>query len=82
MYALYSATRISSAAGRLAFWAIIFVHCVLLVPSIFVVTQEHMSSEAVVELLARLDIMLGLLVPGFIAWRQHVGDRKLAAQRL
>jgi hypothetical protein len=74
IYALYAATRISTVAGRLAFWAFVGVHFMMQIPAIVGVTE---SLDGVPHVLARVGVAFGIALPVFVAWRQRVADRAL-----
>lgn len=80
IYALFAATRLQTAGGRLAFWALVIVHMALQIPSIGVFFGPRTWHDPVPALLARLGITVGLIFPLVIAWRQRVGDRRLEAR--
>ena len=75
IYTLFASTRISTVAGRLAFWAIIGVHFCLQIPAIIAVTEHELVG--VPHLLAELGIGFGVALPAIIAWRQRRADRVL-----
>jgi hypothetical protein len=79
IYARWAATRLTSNAGRMAFWALITVHLCLQVPSIAYVAHDHRSRHDISFLLAQLDLLLGVVLPLVLWQRQRVADRAAAA---
>ncbi len=79
IYSLYASTRISTPGGRLAFWAAVITHVTLQVPAV-VIFFEQGTSDSVKHLLANVGLVVGVVVPLVIAWRQHAANRKLAAR--
>ena len=81
IYALWAATQIHTAAGRMAFWALLVVHGALLVPSIVEVTRVpwREASAQVKHVLAQIDVTFGVALPAFLVWRQRRADRRRAA---
>jgi hypothetical protein len=79
IYARFAATRLTSNAGRLAFWALIGVHLCLQVPSIAFLAHDRFPRQDIAVLLAQLDLVLGVMLPLVLWQRQRVADRKAAA---
>ena len=79
VYSLYASTRISTPGGRLAFWAAVITHLTLQVPAI-VIFFEQGTGDSVKHLLANLGVVVGVVFPLVIAWRQHTSNRQIAAR--
>lgn len=81
IYSLFVVTRVTTAAGRLAIVAALSVYVVTQLfawtVGIDLAYREMDRSDEVPALLAHVGMVLGVVLPAFVAWRQRVSDRAL-----